>query len=107
MGVPVDGQVVQAKTGKDKASVALLEIYNIVKQLYSIIAENNKILKGLYYQSTNKSNTAQSLNFTVKNMTDAQLKDLILQGLSFEFIYYLSNRKFSIDYIRQVAQKIK
>lgn len=95
------------------ASKALLEIYNNVKELlrlvkdtYTLQSENNKILRGMYYQN-NKVNTVQPPRFTVKNMTDAQLKDLILQGLSFEFIYYLSNRKFSIDYIRQVAQKIK
>ena len=109
MGVPINNQVAQAKTGKDKATQALIDLCEKVDKLYNAEEENYRILKALYYQSTNKNHTniAQPVNFTVKNMTDAQLKDLILQGLNFEFIYYLSNRKFSIEYIQQVAQKIK
>ena len=112
-----------SENNKSDASKALRTIYNnvnyfldvhngekeskVVNTLLNLLSENNKLLRGIYSQKNNVSNTIQPPRFTVKNMTDAQLKDLILQGLNFEFIYYLSNRKFSIEYIQQVAQKIK
>lgn len=99
-----------SESGKNKASIALLDIYNnvrgIVKNLntiYAVEVENNKILKEIYYRG-NPSNTVRPVGFTIKNMTDAQLRDLVAQGLSYEYIYYLSNKKFSIEHIRQIAK---
>lgn len=98
------------------ASKALSEVLNtvrentnILKNCVNVLCENNKLLRAIYNQKSNiqPHRPVEPLRFTIKNMTDTQLKDLISQGLSFEFIYFISNRKFSIDYIKQTAQKMK
>ena len=96
MGVPVDGQVVQAKTGKDKASVALLEIYDLVKKLYTLAVENNNLIK------SQPASKPAGGTVTYEGMIN-YIAQRPMWKLTDKQIYYMVERGDDIRYIQAVS----
>jgi hypothetical protein len=84
------------------------------KQNQSIKADTTEIGRMLqaFYQeeriknSKNDNRVDYNRPFTIKNMTDAQAKDLLIrQGLSPQLVSKISDNKFTVQYLINMVQK--
>lgn len=91
----------------------------------NIIARLDYIIKGLEQAVTNQrsiktdthfiknyiqtggTNKQSICNWTIKNMTDAQAKDLLAQGLTPQQVHKISNSKFSVEYLVDMQSKLR
>lgn len=70
----------------------------------SIKADTHFIKNYIQTCGTNKQSVS---NWTIKNMTDAQAKDLLVQGLTPQQVHKISNSKFSVEYLIDMQSKIR
>lgn len=92
----------------DKIYVALKEI---VSRLNTIISnqkyikadttEIGQMLRTFYKNSNSKINC--TVPFVIKNMTEAQAKDLMRQGMYPEYVALLSDNKFTVVHLYKLA----
>jgi hypothetical protein len=97
---------------KLKQIVEALKLINRQNQcIKADTTEIGRMLQAFYQEeklksSKNVANKNVCNQFTIKNLTDAQAKDLLVrQGLSPEVVARISDNKFTVQYLINMVQK--
>lgn len=98
-----DRQIGEVNEKVDIMNKKLDAIYRRIEQAHVVGGNRGANVNA----NNNRNHNLTVCNFTIKNMSDAQAKDLLMQGLTPNDVSVLSNLKFSVQYLISLQNNLR